>query len=807
MKQLRVAEFGDGRASAYCGRLFAGTGAEVVVVEPDGGYRLRYEGRWAAGTDRSMLHEFLAMGKRSIVGRDRAELEQRVIQWADVVISDDVAGRDSVDRRTDTIMGIAPSVVHVIITGFGMTGPCADWRTSALIDWAAGGYLFLAGDPNREPIQGGGPWASYLTGATAAVAAQAAVFDAIRTGDGQVVDISAMESVASAHQWTLTMYTHTGAVKQRWGARFGESHHPMSLYRCADDRWICIGAPSRDQWENFCVTVGIVELLADDDLYKPGVRFERADEIDRLAQPWLDERTAKQAVHALQANRVPASEVLDYSDVLGMEQLAERNFLRRVSLDSNEGLVPGVPFVLDPAIELRPAPDLGADWAWFDQRSNEQDRRSLPKVDLSAIRVAEFSVAWAGPLAGRFLGDVGLDVVKVEHPYSRGLGMSGAKPDAGSRPWQWGELAPAPIRSEIFPDADPGERPWNRMGIWNKMNRSKRSLCLDAKAPGGNEIMRRVIESSDIVLHNFSPRGAISLGIDEPRLEAIRPEIVSVAMTGYGESGPMRSHISYGPILEAAGGFNMATGYPDDFPLRVGVALPDAIGGVHGAFAVLAALWEQRLTGSSVHVDLSQLETALSFAGDALLQTSLDNHAPQPIADRSRDHAPQGVYRCAGDDVWIALTVDSDEAWAATCHVLDLPGDGLLSLDVTQRHNRHDELDTLISAATSVRSADETAAALQRSGVVACPAYTSRDLVESPQLIARGFMVEFEHQDIAPRSFPGRAFRLRGDQTRLTPPPRLGEHNAEVLSELGFDSNEIDRATAAGTLSCAPPPT
>ncbi len=805
MKHLRIAEFGDGLASAYCGRLFAGTGAEVVVVEPDGGYRLRSEGRWVDDVDQSVLHGYLAMGKRSVAGRGRAELEKRIIAWADVVISDDLAGREAVELRSAAIAETDPSVVHVIITGFGTTGPCADWCTSRLIDWAAGGYLYLTGDPDREPIQGGGPWASYITGGTAAVAAQAAVFDAVRTGEGQIIDISAMESVASAHQWTLTMYTHTGAVKGRWGARFGESYHPMSLYRCSDNRWICIGAPSRDQWENFCITLDIVDLLADDDLYAPGVRFERADEIDRMAQPWLDQRTAEEAVAALQANRVPASEVLDYAAVLEMEQLAERDFLRSIPVGPNEGLVPHVPFVLDPTLELTPAPKLGADDAWFDQRSSEVDKRRLPKINLSEIRVAEFSVAWAGPLVGRFLGDLGLDVVKVEHPYSRGLGMSGAVPDPGDRPWQWGDLAPAPIRSEIFPDADPGEHPWNRMGIWNKMNRGKRSLCLDAKAPHGDEILRRIIESSDVVVHNYSPRGATSLGIDGPQVEAIRSDIVSVAMTGYGETGPMRSHTSYGPILEAAGGFNMSTGYPDHFPLRVGVALPDAIGGVHGTFAVLAALWEQRINGTSVHIDLSQLETALSFAGEALLETSLDKRAREPIGNRSRDHAPQGVYPCSGEDSWLAVTVSSDRAWTATCRVLDLPGDDLASLDVTQRRRRHDELDSLISAATRSSSADEAAAALQASGVAACPAYTARDLVESPQLQSRGFMVELEHADIGRRSFPGRAFRLRGSQTPLAPPPLLGEHNSEVLVQLGFDQMAIDRATAAGTLASAPP--
>ena len=115
--------------------------------------------------------------------------------------------------------------MHVVLSGFGLTGPYATWRNSPLVDWTSGGYAYITGEPDREPLQGGGPWAAYQHGCWAAIGAAAAAIHAARTGEGQLVDIGAMEAVAASHQWTLTMYTHTGGVKGRWGRRFGESFH------------------------------------------------------------------------------------------------------------------------------------------------------------------------------------------------------------------------------------------------------------------------------------------------------------------------------------------------------------------------------------------------------------------------------------------------------------------------------------------------------------------------------------------------------------------------------------------------------
>lgn len=809
MRGLRVLELAGSLAGAYCGRLFATTGADVVLAEPADGAPARRLGPWITDRDgarRSATHEYLDSAKRSVVLDPESDSFDAALRWADVVVST-CNGEPAAARRLHARVTAAyPSTVHVVLSGFGLTGPYAGWRSSPLVDWASGGYLYLTGEPDREPLQGGGPWAAYVHGVTAAIGAQAAVIHAVRTGEGQLVDVGAMESIAAAHQWSLTMYTHTGAVKRRWGRRFGESFHPMGPYQTGDGNWIAVGAASRDQWDNFCITTDTVELMADESLYSAANRFERCEEIDALVAPWLAARTADEAVEAFQGNRVPASKLLDFHEVLSSEQLAARDYFQRRPDLGDGATVPSRPFRLGAERDVPPAAELGADTdAFLAELGHGGSREALPVIDLSATRLVEFTIAWAGPLAARTLGDLGVDVVKVEHPLSRGFGTGGNM--SSDAPWRWGELGPPAIRAEIFPMAEPGERRWNRMGTWNKMNRSKRSLCLDAKPAEGAEVLEAVLASADLVVHNFTPRGARSLGIDPDHLHACNGRVASVAMTGYGETGPLATHSPYGPMLEAHAGFAAATGYLGDEPLRIGLAFPDAVGGLHGAFALLAALWERELTGAAVHVDLSQLETLLSFAGEAVLAASVDGTAPARHGNRSADVAPQGVYRCDGEDAWVAVTVQGDAEWAALRDllrdgVLDAIGDG----DLAARQAAHDEIDAAISRWTASRTPLVAAKELQSIGIAAVPAFTNRDLVLDEHLAARGFIVSWDHPDVGRQRYPGSPLHFERTPVTITPAPTLGQHNADILGSLGYDAEQIAKLMAAGVIADAPPP-
>ncbi len=363
MRGLKVLEVSGSPSAAYGARLFATAGAEVVVLEPPTGAALRAAPPWLeppapGGTPRSAAHEFLDAYKRSVALDLADERVDTLLRWADLVITSTNGDPAAALAFHERVERANPAAVHVVSSGFGLTGRWSGWRASPLVDWASGGHLFITGDPGREPLQGGGPWCTYLAGATAAVGAQAALFRARRTGRGDLVDVGAMEAGAAAHQWSLTMYTHTGTVKRRWGNRHGESHHPMSLFRCADG-WVCIGAASREQWENLCIATDQVELLADDRLYAPAERFDRADEIDAALEPWLTARPAAEVVDVLQAHRVPAGRVLTMAEALRDPQLEVRGLWATPAHLGPDARMPGLPFRVGPEPRLRAAPTVG----------------------------------------------------------------------------------------------------------------------------------------------------------------------------------------------------------------------------------------------------------------------------------------------------------------------------------------------------------------------------------------------------------------------------------------------------------------
>lgn len=807
MKNARVLALDPDLAAAYCARLFASGGADVVIVEPVEGSALRRQEplvRSTGGVYHGALWEHLAAGSRSVVLEDDSSLDA-LIEWADIVISVCDGDADGALALREHIRAISPSTVHVVTSGFGLTGPYRNWRRSALTDWVAGGHAYLTGLPDREPLQGGGPWASYVTGQTAAIGAQAALIHAARTGEGQLVDVSAIESMAALHQWTLTMYTHTGCIKGRWGNRFAESVHPIALYECSDG-WISIVTPSYPSFEALCLAIDCAELLLDEEFQANAVRFDRADEIDPHITSWTKQRTCEEAVAILQAGNVPASPLRTLDFVLGEEQLRLRDFWEDAPEFGPSARRPSAPFRTDTGLapqRIHAAPAVGEHTSSvLAELHGRSARAPLPKIDLASVRVLEFSIAWAGPLTGRWLADLGADVALVEHPASRGVSMR-TDPDPD---FVWGRLPAAYLRFPVFPRAVPGDRWWNRMGIFNKMNRSKRSVCLDAKTGRGPEVLAGLVAASDVVLNNYSPRGTRSMGIDRDGARRGNPRAITVCLSGYGATGPLSSFLSYGPVLQAHAGFDEATGYADTGPVRIGLAFPDAIGGLHGVFATLQALWERELTGGPVHVDVSQFESLLSIAGELLLTTSATGTAPVRHGNAAAGVSPQGIYRCAGEDAWVAISVMDDGQWRAFVSQIGGPLRDRSAHDLTERQAAAEEVDRAISAWTAALTPREAAASLQASGIPAFMVMTNRDLVEDEHLRGRGFMAKWDQVDVGPMEYPGFPVHFERIKPRLVSCPSLGGDNAAVLGErLGYDESTVASLVGDGTLSDRPP--
>ena len=317
-----------------------------------------------------------------------------------------------------------------------------------------------------------------------------------------------------------------------------------------------------------------------------------------------------------------------------------------------------------------------------------------------------------------------------------------------------------------------------------------------------------------MIVDNFSPRGSKSLGIDYETVSQWNSRIISASCTGYGHTGPFRQRVSYGPVLEAHAGGASVTGYAEGGPMKMGHAFPDPIGGLHGAFAVLTALWEREETGRGCFVDLSQLQTYAAVQGDLLLETSVQGQAPTR-GNRSRSCAPQGVYRCRDErpdaresmDMWIAITIEDDDAWSRFCQVVrDERFEDARFTTLSGRFEYHDEIDELISEWTRDQDRFKLAEHLQAAEITALPVMTNGDLVESEHLRDRGFIVEWEQPGVGVYEYGGFPIHFSEQgPAEMRPAPALGGDNRQICEELGFSPEEIDEFVANGTLVDTPP--
>jgi crotonobetainyl-CoA:carnitine CoA-transferase CaiB-like acyl-CoA transferase len=412
---------------------------------------------------------------------------------------------------------------------------------------------------------------------------------------------------------------------------------------------------------------------------------------------------------------------------------------------------------------------------------------------LEGVRVLDLTRVWSGPIAARLLADMGAQVIQV----------TGRVTLAG--------VIPPPEVAKIlavYPDDDPGERPYDRNSMGNDFNRNKLDITLELNTPEGVDIFKKLVKISDIVLENFSPRVMPNFGLDYPILKEINPRIILCSMPGFGLTGPLRDWVSYGTNLDPASGLASLMGYSGEEAHMSGNAYPDPVAGLHAASALLTALYYQRRTGRGQHIDLSQCESATTLIGESVLGYTLNGKIPERMGNRHPAHAPQGCYPCQGEDKWVAIAVSSDQEWAALDELMGNPDwfEDEKFADQKSRRENQDALDELISAWTSQRDHIEAMRELQTAGVPAGAVLDAAELTADEHLQARDFFWEIDHPDVGPKIYAGQPFKMSGTPLTLRgPAPCLGQHNEYVLRELlGYSEAEITRLKEEGRIGTEP---
>ena len=340
------------------------------------------------------------------------------------------------------------------------------------------------------------------------------------------------------------------------------------------------------------------------------------------------------------------------------------------------------------------------------------------------------------------------------------------------------------------------------------MNRNKRSVTLELNDPEALRIFEELVERSDVVCDNFSPRVMPKLGLDAEKLLDINPRLIAVSMPGFGNAGPYRDRLAFGPLIESTMGLTSELGYRDGGPHRSGIAWPDPVTALHTAVGTLAMLYgrSQSPAGEGGTVETPMVEAPATMFGDHILAAQLRGAAGPRRGNRHPERSPQGCYPCLGEDRWIAISVCCDREWQALCGIAGLP-EMFGSMSLEQRQADEDRIDEMLSEWTRSRGRDDLVARLLRAGVTAAPVADARDMAEDSFLEARGFWAEVDHPEVGRRRYPGLPIRMSA-----TPPtyrrgaPCLGEHNREVLVEiLGFPASRVDELERAGILRDTPP--
>lgn len=401
------------------------------------------------------------------------------------------------------------------------------------------------------------------------------------------------------------------------------------------------------------------------------------------------------------------------------------------------------------------------------------------------LRALDLSMGWAGPLVTEMLAEMGVEIIKVE--------------DTRRFDWWRGSLSMAP----------PEMQPVERSSVFNTANRGKLGITLDLGDPRGAAILDKLVAVSDVLAENFSPGVMERLGLSYARLRARNPRLIMLSMPAFASDGPEAGHRGYGMTIEGMAGVTDLCRYHDsDRPYTLSNALGDPVSGLHGTLAVLAALRERRRTGVGQWVEVAEVETVVPFVAEALLDCQLSGSVRAPVGNRDRCKAPHGVYRCRGEDSWIALGIEREAQWPELLHALGLEhlrGDARFA-EMAARKRNEDALDAEIGRAAAGASAEELARRLEAAGIAAAPVQSPPAVLADQQLLSRGFFVPIERKAAGTHLYPGPVARLSATPLRAdSPAPLLGEHNDYVLGRLaGLGEAELRELERAGVIGWQP---
>jgi formyl-CoA transferase len=389
---------------------------------------------------------------------------------------------------------------------------------------------------------------------------------------------------------------------------------------------------------------------------------------------------------------------------------------------------------------------------------------------LDGIRVIELGQLIAGPFCGQLLGDMGADVIKVEPP------------GAGDPLREWGQ----------------GEHKVQ----WEVIARNKRSVSANLRDPAGQELVRRLIASADVVVENFKPGTLEKWGLGPDELRNANPGLIVARMSGYGQDGPYSDRAGFGGIGEAMGGWRYIVGEPDRPPSRMGISIGDTLTATYGCMGVLAALHHRSKTGQGQVIDAALYESVLQVMEGLVPEYAVNGVIRERSGSVLKGIAPSNVYACKDGEYMIGANKDS--LWqrlAAAMGQPELGHDPRFTTHLARGENQT-EIDALIEDWTRTLTVDEVDALMIRHAIPAGRVYRAPEMLADPHFAARGAIVEVETQRFGLLKMQGAfpKFSATPGAVRRPAPAQVGQHNAEVYGELGLGAAELEALAAKGAI-------